>query len=55
MKIGILGAGNISRKVAPALAALPEIECWAVASRELEKAQAFAGEFGFKKSYGSYE
>ena len=55
MKIGILGAGNISRKVAPALAALPEIECWAVASRELKKAQAFAGEFGFKKSYGSYE
>ena len=55
MKIGILGAGNISRKVAPALVALPEIECYAVASRELEKAEAFAREFGFEKTYGSYD
>ena len=55
MKIGILGAGNISRKVAPALVALPEIECYAVASRELTKAEDFAREFGFTKAYGSYE
>ena len=55
MKIGILGSGNISRKVAPALAALPEIECWAVASRELKKAENFAREFGFTKAYDSYE
>ena len=55
MKIGILGAGNISRKVAPALVSLPEIECWAVASRELAKAEAFAREFGFTKAYDSYE
>lgn len=55
MKIGILGAGNISRKVAPALVALPEIECYAVASRDSEKARAFADEFGFEKVYGSYE
>ena len=55
MKIGILGAGNISRKVAPALVALPEIECYAVASRDLEKAKTFAAEFGFEKAYDSYE
>lgn len=55
MKIGILGAGNISHKVAPALVALPEIECYAVASRELEKAKAFAEEFGFERAYDSYE
>ena len=55
MKIGILGAGNISHKVAPALVALPEIECYAVASRDSEKARAFADEFGFEKVYGSYE
>ena len=55
MKIGILGAGNISRKVAPALAALPEIECYAVASRDLKKAQAFANDFGFERACGSYE
>lgn len=55
MKIGILGAGNISHKVAPALVALPEIECYAVASRDLEKAKSFAAEFGFEKTYDSYD
>ena len=55
MKIGILGAGNISRKVAPALVALPEVECYAVASRDLEKAKTFAAEFGFEKAYDSYK
>lgn len=55
MKIGILGAGNISRKVAPALVALPEITCYAVASQTPGKAEAFAKEFGFEKTYDSYE
>lgn len=55
MKIGILGAGNISHKVAPALVALPEVECYAIASRDLKKAEAFAAEFGFEKAYSSYE
>ena len=55
MKIGILGAGHISRSVAPTLVAMPEIECYAVASRSLEKAEGFAREFGFAKAYGSYE
>lgn len=55
MKIGILGAGNISRSVAPTLVAMPEIECYAVASRSLEKAEEFAREFGFSQIYGSYE
>ena len=55
MKIGILGTGGISRAVAPTLAAMEEIECYAVASRSQEKARAFAGEFGFEKAYGSYE
>ena len=55
MKIGVLGAGKISHKTVPAMIALEEIECWAVASRSLEKAQAFAEEHGFRKAYGSYE
>ena len=55
MKIGILGAGKISHSTVPAMIALEEIECWAVASRSLEKAQAFAKEHGFRKAYGSYE
>ena len=55
MKIGVLGAGNISRMVAPTLVAMPQIECYAVSSRDLSKAQAFADAFGFEKVYGSYE
>ncbi len=55
MKIGILGAGKISHSTVPAMMALEEIECWAVASRSLEKAQAFAEKYGFQKAYGSYE
>ena len=55
MKIGILGAGHIAEKVAPTLAAMENMECYAVSSRSLEKAQAFAETFGFTKAYGSYE
>lgn len=55
MKLAILGPGRIAHTVAPALVALPEIECYAVASTNLERAQAFAEKFGFQKAYGSYE
>ncbi len=55
MKLAILGPGKIADTVAPALAALPEIQCWGVASRELCRAQAFAQKYGFQKAYGSYE
>lgn len=55
MKIGILGPGRIAHTVTPALIALPEIECYAVASQTPGKAEAFAAEFGFQKAYNSYE
>lgn len=55
MKLGIIGAGNISAVTAPTMAALPEIECAAVASRSLQKAEDFAQKHGFAKAYGSYE
>lgn len=55
MKLAILGPGRIADTVTPALVALPEIECYAVASRDLGRAKAFAEKFGFEKAYGSYE
>jgi len=55
MKIGILGAGNISHSVAPAWVALPQIECYAVASQTPGKAETLAERFGFRKVYHSYE
>lgn len=54
MKIGILGAGGIAEKVAPALIALPEINCYAVASRTPGKGEAFAKTYGFEKVYTDY-
>ena len=55
MKIGIIGVGGIADIVTPTLVQLEEIECYAVASRTYEKAQAFATKYGFQKAYGSYE
>ena len=55
MKIGILGAGKIAGTVAATLAQMREMECVAVASRDLQRAQDFAARFGFQKACGSYE
>lgn len=55
MKIGILGAGRIAGKFANTMNQVPEAECWAVASRSAERAAAFAEQWGFAKSFGTYE
>ena len=55
MKLGILGPGRIARTVAATLVQMPEIECYAVASRNRERAAEFAKAFGFEKVYDSYE
>lgn len=52
---GILGTGNIAHKFARALMLLDNAHLHAVGSREGEKAAGFAAEFGFRKSFGSYE
>jgi predicted dehydrogenase len=51
----ILGCGKIARKFSADLKLLPNARLYAAASRSLEKAQGFAGEFGFDQAYGSYE
>ena len=55
MKIGIIGAGHIADVVTPTLVAMEAMECYAVSSRSLEKAEVFAEKYGFEKAYGSYE
>lgn len=55
MKIGILGAGRIAATLAETMNKMPEVECYGVASRDLEKAKAFANEHGFQHAFGSYE
>ncbi|MCR4823660.1 MAG: Gfo/Idh/MocA family oxidoreductase [Treponema sp.] len=57
MKWGIIATGTIAKKFARTLNEMKgEGESLvAVASRNLEKAQAFAAEFGAEKAFGSYE
>ncbi|NLE34757.1 MAG: Gfo/Idh/MocA family oxidoreductase [Bacteroidales bacterium] len=52
---GILGTGNIAHKFARALILLDNANLYAVGSRDAGRAEQFAGEFGFRKHYGSYE
>lgn len=57
LNIALLGAGHISGKMARTLVAMRDegiVAPYAVASRDLAKAQAFAKEFGIAKAYGSY-
>lgn len=55
MKIGILGAGRIAATLAETMNKMSEVECYGVASRDLEKAKAFAKEHDFQHAFGSYE
>lgn len=55
MKIGILGAGRIAATLAETMNKMPEVECYGVASRNLEKAEVFAKDHGFQYAFGSYE
>jgi predicted dehydrogenase len=53
--LGILGCANIAKQFARDVAPSPAIEIAAVASRNVEKASAFAQSFGINSHYGSYE
>lgn len=55
MKVGILGAGGIARKMALTLNGMKGADAYAVASRDLQKAQRFAEDEHVEKAYGSYE
>lgn len=56
MNIGILGAGHIAGKMADTIRGMDDRYCcYGVASRSLDKAQAFASRFGMAHAYGSYE
>jgi predicted dehydrogenase len=54
LRVGIIGAGWIAEKAAITLNGLNECECYAIASRSLEKAEVFAKTWKMKKAYGSY-
>ena len=53
-KVGIIGAGWIAEKAAITLAGMAGFQCYAIASRSQQKADAFARQWGVEKAYGSY-
>ena len=55
MKIGVFGTGGIAQKVTKTLQQMPQVECYAIASRTIERAKQAAEEMGYQKAYGSYE
>ena len=55
IKWGIMATGNIAHSFAKAMKAVDNAELYAVASRNIDKAKAFADEFDAEKYYGSYD
>ena len=54
LRVGIIGTGWIAEKAAITLNGLSACEAYAVGSRSIEKAEAFAAKWNIKKAYGSY-
>lgn len=52
---GLIGPGRFAREFASELVQTDRARPVAVASRDLNRAREFAAEFGFEKSYDSYQ
>jgi xylose dehydrogenase (NAD/NADP) len=55
VKWGILSTADINRKVIPGAHASDRVDLIAVASREQERAEAYAREWEIERAYGSYD
>jgi len=56
LKMGVLGcSGHYAKRIAVPILESLLVEPYAIASRDLEKAQNYAKKWGFAKAYGSYE
>ncbi len=55
IRVGIIGAGAIASTMANTLNKARGTKAYAIASRDIKKAQAFAFENNVEKAYGSYE
>ncbi len=53
--VGIIGTGNIAGVMAKTISKMKNVRVYAVASRQKVRADIFAGKYGCKKAYGSYE
>lgn len=55
LNLGIMGAGGIAGTMAATVSKMADVNCYAVASRTMEKAKDFAAKFQVEKSFGTYE
>lgn len=56
MKVGFLGAGKHAENMAYTMKNMKDdVELYAVAARDICRAEKFAKKYGFKKAYGNYE
>ncbi len=54
MNIAILGAGTIANKMAKTILAVEGANAYAVAARDLSRAEKFKDQYAFETAYGSY-
>lgn len=55
MNFGIIGAGDIAHAMASTIVQMPEVNMYAIASRNMEKAIQYKEKYNMKKAYDSYE
>lgn len=55
IKMAIMGAGSIAIKMSNTIKEMDNVQAYAVAARDLDRAQTFAKTYGYEKAYGSYE
>ena len=55
LKMAIMGAGAIANKMAATITKMNDVEAYAIAARDKDRAEKFAEKYGFTKFYGSYE
>ena len=55
MNIAFLGAGRMANTLAKTMVQMPDVTLYAVATRDLSRAESFAAAYGFARAYGSYE
>lgn len=49
MNIGFIGAGQIANTMAHTMQRMEDVNLYAVAARDLDRAEAFAAQYGFEK------
>ena len=54
-RVAIMGTGKIAGVMAGTIKKMKNVKCYGVASRNEERAQEFAKEYGIKVAYASYE